>query len=150
MTQETFTNGYLFSLQHPPETSPLKELMKIDVPAKVGIRVARLIRLLTKEIEPIAEVHNKLIIKYGERGEKDLPFINGKSPHWDEFALERDALMGATVELDFEKVVLPDDVRIPVGVLVALEPFLAVADIAGASPNGEATNIGKLIDLVKS
>ena len=144
MTKDRFSNGQLFTLR-----GPLQALAKIDVPAKVGIRVARLIRKIGAEIEPLAEVRNKLIIKYGEKNEKGEPFINAESPSWQKFVEEHDALMAQTVEVEFEKVVLPDEVVVAVDALVALEPFLAVADIAGVNPNGTPTNISQMVRLVK-
>lgn len=144
MDKETFTNGQLFTLRE-----PLRALAKIDVPAKVGIRVARLIRKLRAEIEPIGEVRNQLIGKYGEKNEKGEPFINAESPDWKKFVEEHDALMAQTVEVEFEKVVLPDEVVVAVDVLVALEPFLAVADIPGVTPNGVATHAEELVKTGK-
>ena len=126
MSHEVFTNAQLFALQE-----PLKELAKVDVPANVGIRIARLIRLIQREVEPINDVRNKLIGKYGEKGS-----INAESPNWEKFVQEHNELMWDTRKVEFEKVVLPDEAKIDVSVLVALEPFLAVADIPASSANG--------------
>ena len=135
MPFEIFTNAQLFGLQE-----PLKELAKVDVPAKVGIRIARLIRLIQREVEPINDVRNKLIGKYGEKG-----VVNAESPNWEKFVQEHSELMRDTRKVEFEKVVLPDEVRVGVDTLVALEPFLAVADIPGVPPNGVAADIRALV-----
>ena len=152
---ETFTNGEIFSLQVDKKDekgnilspSPLRELSKLDVPAKVGIRIARLIRKLSQEIEPINDVRNKLILKYGVKDEKGQTVINAAVPQFEAFSEEHNSLMKQTTKIEFEKVVLPDEVHVALDVLVALEPFLAVADIPGisTSSNGVAKEVPELV-----
>ena len=133
MSLKTFTKGELFSFQE-----PLRELAKLDVPAKVGIRIARLIRAISQEIGPIEQVRNKLVMKYGKRDERGQVSVGKDSPEFDAFAKEFGSLMEEKTKVEFEKVVLPDEVHVALDVLVALEPFLAVADIPSVNPNGVA------------
>lgn len=136
MTLESFTNGELFNLQE-----PLKQLANVDVPARVGIRIARLIRAIAREIEPINEVRNKLILKYGGRDEKGGLSVGADSPNFAQFVEEHDALMKGTTEVEFDIVALPEDVKVDVKVLVALEPFLTIEDTPNVSPDGVVKEI---------
>lgn len=136
MSRETFTNGQLFNLQ-----TALKELANVDVPARVGIKIARLIRTVAHEIDPITQVRDKLILKYGAKDEKGSMSVSSNSEHWDEFLAEINALMSQTTDVTFEKVALPEDVKVDVKTLVALEPFLTIEEAPAVNPNGVVKEI---------
>lgn len=118
-----FTNGQIYGLRE-----VLKEFTEIDVPAKVGIKIARLVKMLLAEISIIDETRQKLIRKYGEDDVQGGIIIKPDSANWIKFAEEFNEMMGAENKLEFEKVVLPPDTKIGIKLLVMLEPFLEVAD----------------------
>lgn len=129
----TLTNGELYGLK-----GALAELARLDVQAKDGIKIARLIRQLNREIATISDVRNALIAKYalGVQNENGQPMVKRDSPEWPLFAKEHDAMMAETVEVTFDKVALPESVVVSVGTMVVLEPFLSIAEAPGASQNG--------------
>lgn len=126
MAQESFTNGQLLGFQE-----PLKVLMQVNVPARLGIRIARLVRTLRQEIALITGVRDKLIIQYGEKGS-----IGPDSPNWVTFIREHNDLLAQTVTLEVEKVTLPADASVDIATLLALEPFLTVEDMPSPGRNG--------------
>ena len=129
----TLKNGELYELQ-----PALAELARLDVPAKDGIKIARLIRQLNMEIGTIVAARNALIERHaqGVHNVEGQPIVKRDAPEWPLFAKEHDAMMAEKVEVTFDKVALPESVIVSVGTMVALEPFLSIAEAPGASQNG--------------
>ena len=135
MASETFTNGQLFNLQ-----GSLQELSKLNIPARVGIRVARFVRLIHQEIEPIQQERNKLFVHYGEKTPTGY-HINPDMPGWPAFFEEHESLMSQTIKVEFEPLLLPEDVSLTVATLVALEPFLVLEGAPGDDHRGKVDAI---------
>ena len=123
-------NGELFAMKE-----SFNDLMMLELPTLTGLQVVRLLKAIGNQIDGINEVRNKLILKYGEKQENGNVTLTGPgdpdgkplSPNWDKFTEEHDELMNGDTVVEFERVVLPKDSKVPVKTLFAFESFIEVA-----------------------
>ncbi|MDO8670028.1 MAG: hypothetical protein Q7O66_01175 [Dehalococcoidia bacterium] len=104
------------------------ELAEVDVPARVGYHVGRLIKKVQSAGKDIDETRNKLIAKYGEKNDKGLPQVKPDSPNFETFAEEYNGLMDEKTDIDANKVILPAETKIKIKLLMAFDPFLEVTE----------------------
>lgn len=123
-------NGRVYALK-----PLLSQLTELDVPARVGVQVVRLVKKLGAEINSIDQARDKLILKYGETNENGVPQLYGPgqsehevSPRWGEFIAEVNDLMTAEVDIEFNKLQLPGETEVSIPVLLAFEDFIEVAE----------------------
>lgn len=127
-------NGDLLALQQ-----HLSELVEMDISAKVNFYIAKLVRVLGREIKDVADALEAIIRKYGEDkggGVFTLTPPNnseGKpaSENWEVFVKERQELLDAESDVDCKVVILPQDAKVSVSVLLAFDRFLKVEGIEG-------------------
>jgi len=121
----TVTNGYIFSLRMRQDDGSvidyLAQLEAIDVPAKVGIYVQRLIKKLSATYAEIETARVDLVNKLGEKGEdgKSRLYLPGNkegmpvSPNYVQFMQEFTELMAETTDIEVKPVILPGDTVAP-------------------------------------
>jgi len=145
----TLKNGELFALRE--QLKDLLELtvnvggVQLPVPARVQIRLVRLVKMLGVESDVVNETRNKYVRLYGEdkgNGNFSLtgPNSEGKelSPNWGKFMEEMNDLMNQTTKVEFEKVLLPDNVNISGSLLFPFEAFLEIEGEEEWARDGEA------------
>ena len=104
---------------------PLTKLLKQKFPVKTSYALVQLAHKLTEQLEIINQVRLGLVEKYGEKGEGGQTIVKEDGPNWQKFTEEFDELMSQEVEIEFEKVKLPD-FEIEPTALMALEKFVEV------------------------
>ena len=159
MATVTFRNGDLYALGNavPPNPNLLSQLVSLEgIPARVHIRLVRLVKLLGATCADLKETQNKYIHLYGEDKGNGTWSITGPndqgnplSPNWNKYREEMEDLMAQTTEITFEKVILPGHLVIDGALLLAFEPFLDVADEGTSTENGKANEPIPLPQRVK-
>lgn len=104
---------------------PFQNLSSKELPLKTSYKLAKVIRQVNEELALFDEQRLKLCRKYGVLSEKDNTYSvpPDKMP---EFGKEYAELLAIDVELDFEKVHLPDTISIKPIDLVALYDFVEI------------------------
>ena len=123
MERKAFPNGQLYAMRN-----SLEELLGLDVAARVGIRLARLVKRLGEEVNAIEQARLALVNKYGESGEAGVVTVQPTSAKWGEFAKEFGELMADTHEVEYEPVILPPDVKASPKLFAIFEDFLGVEE----------------------
>jgi len=103
----------------------LQKVSELNIPAKIGIRIARLIRKLAEEIQTIDNQRNLLVKKYGE--EKDGQIVVKQDKLMD-FITEFNDALEQEIEIEGEKIKIPGDVNLDVMSLANFESFIDVED----------------------
>jgi hypothetical protein len=114
------TYGDIFSTQ-----DSLAEVLKVEVKASVGIKLAKMVHVLQDEIKLIFDQRNKLIEKHGEKVKGVVQVVDG-SKKWKEFQVEINELLATKTTLDITKVQLPPDLIISPSILFNLEKFIEI------------------------
>jgi hypothetical protein len=114
-------NGTIFVCKEPLQRLVDRE----DLPVKYGIKVVRLARKVNEEIASIESMRNNLIKKYGEEKDGKIQ-IKEDSENFPKFVVEYTELMDSEVDLEFEKIVIPDNLIVPTKDLATLEPFIEI------------------------
>ena len=101
------------------------QLMQAEMPLSAGYAVRRLVNQLGPNIEAAVGARNAIIQKHGEQdrvGNWEIPLskLAKATPDLNEL----DAIK---VDVEFEPVTLPGDIRSTVAVVVALEKFVTIA-----------------------
>ena len=122
------TNADIFVAQE-----PLKELTKEKFPVKVSYGLAKLVSALQAQSIIIENVRNGLIQKYGTPSKSNPQNIEvlPTNENFPKFVEDFNTLMSEEVEIDVEKIKLPDkvddkDLTISPATLVALDKFIDV------------------------
>ena len=110
-------------------TDPLKLLLKVKLPMKTSLELVKLAKALKEPADTIEQVRNKLIEDYGKPDPKQggASRITPTDADFPKFAEEFGALLSETVEVDFKKVRLPNNIEIEPYILMALEDFVEAA-----------------------
>jgi len=106
----------------------LGSLNELTVPARVGIKVTRLVQKLAPELRTVADKYNDLVKKYGVDNGAGSSEVGPESPKWAEFEKERAELFETEIEVDVEPVVLPGDADVQVSVLAIMDGFVSVEE----------------------
>lgn len=117
----------------------LRLLSQMRLPVLVSLQVARLVSKLNEPVRILEGVRNSLVNQYGQRqesGEVTVVIPNDLlnrpvSPGWENFLKELGELMAQEIEVDAEKVKLPQEVdgkplQIEPSILIALERLIEV------------------------
>lgn len=116
------TNGDIWQARE-----PLRLLMDVRFPVKTSYRLARLMSTLNDPIRVIDEVRVGLVKKHGTVDEHGQVNVLPDTAEWSTFVGEFTEMLAIEVEVDVEKVQLPEtDAEIEPGVLLALEKFIEV------------------------
>lgn len=128
---------------------PLGELMKVKLPVKTSIELAKLATKLDAPIKEIEQVREGLVKMYGRpdpqrpsvvKVDAEIPLVkdgkpvlaDGKpvmvaNPDYPRFLTEYGELMRHEVEIVVNKIALPETLEIEPTVVMALEKFVTVA-----------------------
>ena len=120
------TNGQIYITK-----DALQRLVDMEaMPAKYGIKILRMAKMLNNEIGLIEESKNKLIKKYGEEKDGKIS-VSPKSEKFVDFLKEMNEMMAVEVKLDMEKAQIPDSIAMSIRDLSALEPYIELIEIGG-------------------
>jgi len=129
-------NGDIFRARE-----PLQKLMEVKLPVKASYQVAKLANTLNLQLKIVDDVRNKLITEYGTKSESGQISIDQTSPNLPKFLEEFGELLEQEVDLQIEKVKLPESVsatcdschhnmnrqlEVEPSILMALEKFIIV------------------------
>ena len=131
-------NGEIFQTKE-----PLEKLLQVKMPVRASYALAKLALRLNEQLRIIEDVRNGLIRTYGKESleAKGRLEVTPESSGWEKFVSEVNELMMTEVEMDFDKVKLPEKVvekcskceaviekpfEIEASVLMALEKFVEV------------------------
>lgn len=123
------SNGDIYNAKEPLET-----LLKLSLPIKASLTVARFAKKLNAELQSIEEVRMGLIRKYGkESSDGQQVMVEKDSKKYPEFMAEYVELMGQETEFIADKITLPATVsgrplELEPSILMALEKFLEIED----------------------
>ncbi len=130
------TNGDIWVVQE-----PLKKILEQKFPVMVSYKLAQLVSKLNEPFKIIQEVRVGLVKKYGKVNKKGETEVKEGSEDWEKFVTEFNELMNQEVEVDIQKVKLPEKVattcdkcshnmdkplEIEPSILMALAPFVEV------------------------
>lgn len=117
------TYGELYRLNE-----PMVKLLKASetMKAKDSIKIAELVDLLKAKMSLVNTEYNKLIGKYGEKGEGGRVVITEKSTKWPTFIKEVEELFVQITEIEVEKITIPAETMIGAGTLIAMKSFVGV------------------------
>jgi len=121
--KETFTNAEIFGA-----FPNLDKVAQLKLPVKTSFAVAKLVQSLSPAYQAIETVRNPLIQKYAivHKDEKQ-PTIRPNDDNWPQFAAEFGELLALEVEVEFDKVVLPDvPLEVEPATLLPLMRFLNI------------------------
>jgi len=106
----------------------LIELAKIKMPVKTSLAVAKLIKRLDEHYVPAKEVEDRLIAEYGtvatDGPNKGKLVIKPGDENWPKFSPEYAELMAQEAEIVMTPILLPAELEVEPGILIALERFL--------------------------
>ena len=121
MPKEKITNGEIFGAY-----PNLEKLSGLKLPIKVSFQLAKLINAVRQPFQDVDKVRVGLIQKYGTKKDNQM-VIGPESEKWSEFVTEFVELMAIEVELEFEKVILPEtDETIETSILMPLMRFVDI------------------------
>jgi len=103
----------------------LGEVSQLKLPVKSSFGVARLVNSLNSAYQPIIKVRDDLIRKYGTETKAGFTIKPGDK-NWSEYAAEFSELLVLEVEIEFEKVTLPDAIEVEPATLLPLMRFLNI------------------------
>ena len=118
------TNAELFNVKE-----PLQQLIKVKLPVKASLNLAKLVQKVNEHLIPAEQVKNGLVKTYGKT-DPNNPQQIGIEPgdeNWPKFAEEYAEMLAQTVEIVFEKVELPETLEIQPAIVMALEKFIKLA-----------------------
>lgn len=104
---------------------PILEMMKLEVPANIGVRIAKLARSILDELQPALDQRNKLIQRYGKEVDGKMIVLE-TSENWGAYMKEIEALSAEKTTIKAKKIKIPADTKIGVGILLALDKFIGV------------------------
>ncbi len=117
----------------------LTMLNSVSLPMKASLQVVTLTRVINEPVADIENVRMALVNKYGSKNADDVNEVvfpddaQGRDPTegWETFSEEIEALMDIEVEVEFEKVNIPDMVsgqtfEIVPATLKDLEKFISI------------------------
>ena len=121
MPKEKFTNGEIFGAY-----PNLEKLSELKLPVKVSFQLAKLINAVRQPYLDVDKVRVGLVQKYGTKEGSQL-IMKPESEGWPEFVTEFGELMAIEVELEFEKVIIPEtDELIETSILMPLMRFVDI------------------------
>lgn len=88
---------------------PLEKLMKEKFPVKVSYKLALLASVIEGQLNVIENVRRNLVNKYGENDGQNTS-VKPNSGNWSSFISEMNELLDQEINLEFEKVKLPEKV----------------------------------------
>ncbi len=88
----------------------LQKLAEVGLPIKVSFQLAKLIIAVQPTLTAIETLRYKLVQKYGAVDEEDPRRMQVPMTKMDAFNDEFDELLGQTVEIDIQKIKLPENV----------------------------------------
>ena len=108
---------------------------QLVLPGKLSYKVAKQLKLLSDELTAVIKGVDNLIAKWGDEPKKmrsgppslQQKTIGPKSKYYPEFIKGLDELLDTKIELNIEQIILPDDIRIEPGTLIAVEKFFIIA-----------------------
>jgi len=107
---------------------PLRRLIGEKFPLKTSYELATLVNKLANQLAIIEDVRQGLLRKYGDKNPQGQYAITLDSENWDKFGEEINELFDQEVEVELERVKLPDNTNSPIeiepSVLMALERFI--------------------------
>ena len=98
-------NGEIFMARE-----PLGKLLSEKFPVKVSYGLAKLANKLNNQLKVIDDTRNSLVAKHGKHDAAGQVSVDLKSESYGKFMEELTELFNVTVELDIEKVMLPEKV----------------------------------------
>ena len=126
--KETFTNAEIFGA-----FPSLDKVAQLKLPVKTSFAVAKLVQSLSPAYQAIETVRNSLIQKYAivhkdEKGKDErAPSIKQTDDNWPQFAAEFGELLALEVEVEFDKVALPDTaIEIEPATILSLMRFINI------------------------
>jgi hypothetical protein len=129
------TNGDIWAATSPQdpegkEQPPLSLLLSERWPVKTAYWLARLARKLGGPKNDISQVREQLIKEHGKTRDDGQVGISGMDDTWPAFVAAYGELMAQEVEVDIDKIVLPDvdGVEIKPTTLMMLEAFIGVTE----------------------
>lgn len=100
MTQKTVKLVRIVNAIGETNSGPLQRLAQEKMPGSVAFKVARNIRIFSREMETYGQAKNDLINQYGDTEEDGSIGINQESAKWGEFAKAFDELLNTEISLD--------------------------------------------------
>ncbi len=97
------TNGEIFQT-----SKALEELSKEKLPLKTSYQVAMLIKKLSDQLSVINKMRLNVIEKYGDKTPENKFTILPSSQNWNKFIEEMNELFMQKIDVDFEKIELPE------------------------------------------
>jgi len=127
------TYGRLGEMLGQAGTSPIGDLAKVNVAARVAVKVARLAKKLQGETDPLNTARGALQEKYKikELAEKLKPIHGDNIPDEllpPEFIEELIELMDTEFELDIQPIELPPDADVTAALLLVLDGVVTVKE----------------------
>ena len=102
----------------------LGKLVAVPFPIKIGFEIAKMVGKLNEPYSNISIIKDELLKKYGDKKNGQLS-IGPESKKWGAFIKDFDELMDQEIELEVEKVKLPEiDANIEPSVIIQLEKFI--------------------------
>jgi hypothetical protein len=98
-----------------------------DIPVKYAFKIIKLVKKFDDDYAAIEEQRIGLIKKYGTE-ENGQVKINQNDENFSKFVVDFNELMKIEIEVDYEKVKIPDNITIPGNDLVSLEPFIEIVE----------------------
>jgi len=115
------TNGDIYNARE-----SLMALLEEKMPVGTSLKLAKLANKLNVELKAIEVVRNGLIKMYGTSGENGQIEIKVDSPDFGKFSKEFEELMAHEVEVEVDKIKLPENLSIEPKVLMSIERFIEV------------------------
>lgn len=105
-----------------------EKLLAIKLPVKISYELLKMTTKLNEQLGVIEKVRSRLIQEYGQEDEKRKGYfrVTPDCPGFSKFLSEFGELMQQEVEINIQKVKLPDTLEIEASVLMALEKFVTI------------------------
>ena len=113
LTNAIFVNNFV---------AALNKLIDEPLPVAKSYKLVKLVRQLEEKSEVFSTAKKKLLEKYGKPGEDGQYKINKGSE--EEFSQQYNELVAIEEEYDFDKISLPDDIKITTKDLLMLEELI--------------------------
>lgn len=104
----------------------LDKLTTLELPAKESFKVVKLLMEIEPHIQNYHAQRNKLLAKFGES--EDGKEYQIKAENKDKFIKELKDLEDIEIELKFEKINIPADIKIKASDLINILDFIKVGD----------------------
>lgn len=117
------TNGELFASRE----AFGRLIQRDDLPVKYAFEIVKLVKKLGTDMSAIEDQKNGLIKKYGTEKNGQIQ-VEQSGENFGKFVVDFNELMKIETEVIFEKVKIPDNIKITGQDLAALEPFIEIVE----------------------